>query len=80
MANLLARPEFFSVGTSFSFTETLRHDSIKSFLLHNLIKDFLKYFEGKGYLFRRFFFSDMKDYITAVTFTTYIFIDLKNSR
>ena len=29
-----------------------------SFSLHNLIEKFLKYFEGKGYLIRRFLFFD----------------------
>ena len=39
-----------------------------SFSLHELIKDFRKYFEGKDYLFNRFVFSEMKDYTVKPLF------------
>lgn len=44
------------------------------FSLHDLIKDFLKYFEGKGYLFSYFFSTEMKYYITTFSLTTYLWI------
>lgn len=45
------------------------------FSLHDLIKDFLKYFEGKGYLFSYFFSTEMKYYITTFSLTTYLWND-----
>ena len=42
--------------------------------LHDLIKDFLKYFEGEGYLFSYFFSTEMKYYITTFSLTTYLWI------
>ena len=44
------------------------------FSLHDLIKDFLKYFEGKGYLFSYFFSTEMKYYVTTFSLTTYLWI------